>query len=388
MIRELSASTITSTKTNPPYRFGFLLSTGLGNATRYQNLRKYAERDPEVECVWAPVKHFIAANEPNPLRYLPEPLYSRSVVLYQAGPVLRQMDKLDAVMIHVFEAYVLACLRNVFSSRPLIVNAHDDPPVVNPETYPLYENRLQRSRWRRRLRLGLDLWCANRTSLFLPFSSWARNIWVNECHVSPDKVQPIHVGIDLDIWRYKPKAELATTAKPKILFVGGDFIRKGGDLLLNVYRQRFADQAELHLVTRHPPDRLPPNVYVYTDLTPNDQRLFELYTQADLFVFPTRADLCPFAPMEAMASGCPVISTNIAGIPDIIRHGETGFIIAKDDAAALTAHIQTLLKNPRLRREMGAKGRAIVERDFNAAINVPCILNAMKQAVDQHRRTT
>lgn len=388
MIRELSSPTIAPSKTGQLYRFGFLLSTGLGNATRYQNLRKYAERDPEVECVWAPVKHYIAANEPNPLRYLPEPLYSRAVVLYQASPVLRQMGRLDAVMIHVFEAYVLACLRNVFSSRPLIVNAHDDPPVVNPESYPLYENRLQRSGWRRKFRLGLDLWCAKHTELFLPFSGWGRNILVNECAISPDKVHPIHVGIDLDIWKYKPKPEIAPTAKPKILFVGGDFVRKGGDLLLNVYRQRFADQAELHIVTRHPPDRLPPNVHVYTDLVPNDQRLFELYAQADLFVFPTRADLCPFAPIEAMASGCPVISTNIAGIPDIICHGETGFIIAKDDAAALVTHMQTLLSNPQMRRKMGAKGRAIVERNFNAAINVPHILNTMKTAVDQHRRTS
>lgn len=388
MSRQLSFSTSTPSQLVRPYRFGFLLSTGMGNATRYQNLRKYAERDPEVECVWAPVKHFIAPDEPNPFRYWPKPLYTRAVVIYQSNPVLRQMDKLDAVMFHLFEAYTLACVRNVFSSRPVIVNAHDDPPVVNPETYPLYENRLVRSSWRRKLRLGLDLWCAKRTELFLPFSAWGQKIWVNECHVPADKVYPIHVGIDLDIWRYTPKPAINPAAKLKILFVGGDFVRKGGDLLLNIYCQQFADQAELHLVTRQPPDHLPPNVYVYTDLKPNDQRLSDLYTQADLFVLPTRADLSSFVALEAMVSGCPVISTNIAGVPDIIQHGETGFVIAKDDATALAAHMQILLKNPQLRRDMGAKGRAVVERDFNAAINVPRILEAMKKTVDQHRGTT
>ncbi|MBL1174022.1 glycosyltransferase family 4 protein [Pantanalinema sp. GBBB05] len=388
MSRKLTSSPIAQSPSEKLYRFGFLLSTGMGNATRYQNLRKYAEKDLEVECVWAPVKHFIAPDEPNPFWYLPEPFYSRAVVVYQSSPVLRQLGKLDAVMFHLFEAYTLACVRSVFSSRPLIVNAHDDPPVVNPETYPLYENRLVRSSWRRRFRLGVDLWCAKRTELFLPFSEWGRKIWVNECHVPPDKVYPIHVGIDLDIWRYTPKPEIDPAARRKILFVGGDFVRKGGDLLLDIYRQQFADQAELHLVTRQPPADLPPNVYVYTDLTPNDQRLFELYSQADLFVFPTRADLSPFAPMEAMASGCPVISTNIAGVPDTIQHGETGFVIARDDASALATYMQTLLENPQLRRTMGVKGRAVVERDFNAAINVPRILAAMKKTVDQHRRTT
>ncbi|HEY9617918.1 MAG TPA: glycosyltransferase family 4 protein [Microcoleaceae cyanobacterium] len=388
MSREFSSQSIAPSTGKRPYRFGFLLSIAMGNATRYQNLRKYAERDPEVECVWAPVKHYIAPDEPNPLRYLPEPLYSRAVVIYQSSPVLRQMGQLDAVMIHLFEAYTLACARSVFSSRPLLVNAHDDPPVVNPETYPLYENRLMRSSWRRKFRLGLDLWCAKRTSLFLPWSDWGRNVWVDECHVSPEKVYPIHVGIDLDLWPYTPKPEAAPTAKPKILFVGGEFVRKGGDLLLDVYRQQFADQAELHLVTRQPPEHLPPNVYVYTNLTPNDNRLSQLYAQADLFVLPTKADLSSFAAFEAMASGCPVISTDVGGVPDIVRHGETGFIIPRNDATALAKAMEALIGNPTLRREMGVSGRAIVERDYSAAVNVPQILKVMKQTVDQHQLAT
>ena len=75
-----------------PYRFGFVLTTAAGNMTRYLNLRKYAERDPDVECVWAPISHYM---EPNPFRGLPNGLKTRLIVMLQSRPVLRQMSRLD-----------------------------------------------------------------------------------------------------------------------------------------------------------------------------------------------------------------------------------------------------------------------------------------------------
>jgi glycosyltransferase involved in cell wall biosynthesis len=69
----------------------------------------------------------------------------------------------------------------------------------------------------------------------------------------------------------------------------------------------------------------------------------------------------------------------------MVRHGETGFIVPVGDETALAAGIQALLENPTLRRQMGAQGRTVVERDFNAAINVPKMLDVMKAVVDRKR---
>ena len=52
--------------------------------TRYQNLRKYAERDGEVDFTWAPVSHYTPPDFPSRLRLLPEPLFMRARVLQQA----------------------------------------------------------------------------------------------------------------------------------------------------------------------------------------------------------------------------------------------------------------------------------------------------------------
>jgi glycosyltransferase involved in cell wall biosynthesis len=367
-----------------PYRFGFILSTAMGNRTRYVNFRKYAERDPEVDIVWAPVSHYIDPNEKNPFRGLPKPISDRAIALYQAQPVLRQWDSLDAVMIHLFEACVLASLRDLIIPGPIIVNNHDDPPIVDPQTYPLYPRHLTQGKWRRALSLWVDRWCAQNTSLFIPFSQWSADIYTKGCGIPGSKVHPIHVGLDLEIWQPVPKPPDAA-AKPKLLFVGGEFERKGGNLLLDVFRERFCDRVELHLVTKSAPPNLPESVIVHGDMQPNDLRLTQLYAEADLFVLPTYADLSSWVCLEAMASSCPVISTHVGGIPDLVRHEETGLLIPKHDGTALVNALERLLNNPALRRQMGDRGRQVVEQDFDAAINVPRILRVMKDAVDQQR---
>lgn len=333
------------------------------------------------------MKHFIAPDEPNPFRYVPEPFYTRAVILYQSAPVLRQMQQLDAVLFHMFEAYTVACCRNLFDQQPLLIWNNDNPPVVNPSTYPLYPKDLNKALWRHQFRLKLDLWCAQRTEAFIPWSNWGNDIFVHECGIPPEAVQPIHPGLDLELWSAIASPDPGTAAKPKILFVGGDFVRKGGDLLLDVFSQQFADRAELHLVTKSPPTAVGPNVYVYTDFSPNDRRLTQLYAQADLFVLPTTADLSSWACLEAMASGCAVISTHVGGVSDIVRQGETGLVIPIGDATALAVAMRSLLENPTLREQMGVQGRKVVERDFNAAINVPRMLAVMKEAVDRQRAT-
>ena len=372
------------------YRFGIVLSVGMGNMTRYLNFRKYAERDPDVEILWAPVKHFIAPDEYNPFRYVPEPFYTRAVILYQSAPVLRRMHQLDAVLFHMFEAYVFACCRSLICKQPLIIWNNDDPPIANPDTYPLYPKDSNKSLRHHQCRLMFDLWCARRAAALIPWSAWGKSIFVDECSMPHDRVQALHPGLDLERWAVVERQQKAPGAKPKILFVGGDFIRKGGDLLLSVFNQQFADRAELHIVTKELGTKEPlaiafPHVHFYTDIEPADDRLAQLYAQADLFVLPTTADLSPWAYLEAMASGCPIVSTGVGGIGDMVRHGETGLVVPVGDGVALAKAMQILLDNAALRARMGLQGRKLIEREFNAAINVPRLLNVMKETVDRQR---
>jgi glycosyltransferase involved in cell wall biosynthesis len=370
------------------YRFGFVLNTTIGNMTRYVNLRKYAERDSSLDLTWAPVSHYMPEADTGGLtRLLPQGVRLRLLVLSQAAPVLGHLDKIDAVMVHLFEADILLLLRRYVRDLPLLFSSTDEAPMVDRDHYPLYPNDLRKSVLRQKLRLAIDLWRVRHTDHFVPFSTWAANILKGGCGAPHDRVHPIHVGLDLELWPpVARRPDRASGRRMRLLFVGGDFVRKGGDLLLEVYARRFAETAELHLVSTQAPHDVPPHVHVHRDFRPNDRRLRDLYAACDMLVVPTTADTGPlWVFMEAMASGMPVIGTDTGSNSELVRHGETGCIIPIGDAKALGDSIDMLLADPDRRVQMGRNGRALIEARYSAAVNVPRILQVMKDAVDARR---
>lgn len=78
----------------------------------------------------------------------------------------------------------------------------------------------------------------------------------------------------------------------------------------------------------------------------------------------------PVVIMEAMATGLPVISSQLSGIPELVDNGRTGILTQPGDAKALADALQKLHENPTLRFNMGHAGREKVLREFNMKINV------------------
>lgn len=80
-------------------------------------------------------------------------------------------------------------------------------------------------------------------------------------------------------------------------------------------------------------------------------------TMFDVFVLPSRLEGLPLAILEAMLARLPVVATRVASVAEAVIDGETGFLVAPDDPAALTAALRTLLADPQRRAEMGSRGR-------------------------------
>jgi glycosyltransferase involved in cell wall biosynthesis len=150
------------------------------------------------------------------------------------------------------------------------------------------------------------------------------------------------------------------------LFVGADFERKGGPLLLDLFRARLRQSCELHLVTRASITE-EPGVRTYTGFDPNAPGLRALYAECDALVLPTRADCFSLAALEAMAGGLPVISCPVGAIPEIVSQDETGLLVPPDDGPALLAAIQSLVNDPRRSLALGLAGRRVVEARFDNA---------------------
>jgi glycosyltransferase involved in cell wall biosynthesis len=107
---------------------------------------------------------------------------------------------------------------------------------------------------------------------------------------------------------------------------------------------------------------------------PRDKVLEEL-ERANTFVLasvPTRAgkkEGIPVVLMEAMATGLPVISSRLSGIPELVTHNLCGLLVEPGDSPALARCLRTLFRDPELARQFGEYGRQRVERDFNLSLN-------------------
>ena len=100
----------------------------------------------------------------------------------------------------------------------------------------------------------------------------------------------------------------------------------------------------------------------------NGQQVRELLGRARAFVLPSFAEGLPIVLMEAMALGRPVITTYVAGIPELVQHNRTGWLIPAGDAVALTRAIRRVLECPHsLLQEMGMRGHRRVQRLHDVA---------------------
>ncbi len=153
--------------------------------------------------------------------------------------------------------------------------------------------------------------------------------------------------------------------EPNILFVGKDWRRKGGEVLIAAFwrvRERFPE-ARLQIVgTTEAPSG--PGIEVLGRVTDRN-KLAELYARASIFCLPSHFDPFPLVLMEAMASGLPCVASAVCGIPEIVADRETGVLVPPGDAERLAAALLRLLQQPAAARAMGAAGRARIERHLS-----------------------
>ena len=195
------------------------------------------------------------------------------------------------------------------------------------------------------------------------WSSWTAQSIMEDYGVEPDRVNVIPPGVDTSRLHPSDRAD----GPVRILFVGGEFERKGGDLLLRAFAQLPGDP-ELVLVTKSKVPRAD-RVTVISDLAPNDDRLIELFRTSDIFALPSRAETFGIAAVEASAAALPVVATNIGGLSDIVVDGETGLLLPVADVSAVTTALNTLIYDAELRRRLGANARSRALEKFDGPTN-------------------
>ncbi|MGQ0615837.1 MAG: glycosyltransferase [Acidimicrobiia bacterium] len=93
-----------------------------------------------------------------------------------------------------------------------------------------------------------------------------------------------------------------------------------------------------------------------------------VYSAADVFLFPTRADNAPLVVLESLACGTPVVTFAVGGVPEMVHPGETGSLAPPEDPGALGAELVALIDDDDRRRRMRPRCRALVESEHPASL--------------------
>jgi len=220
------------------------------------------------------------------------------------------------------------------------------------------------------------------------WSEWAKRSLVDDYGIPADRVEVIPPGIDVGRWDFGDRPVRNTV---NLLFVGGDFSRKGGDVLLDAWRKLpsgVRSRCTLHLVTpvAGVGDGVD-GVVVHHNLRPKTPQLLGLFRDADLFVFPTLGDCLPLAILEALASGLPVVTTAVGALPEAVVDGRSGRVVPAGDADALASAIEEAVGDPGQRGAWGRAAREDALARFDARRNYGRLADVVagEPAVSQRR---
>ena len=119
---------------------------------------------------------------------------------------------------------------------------------------------------------------------------------------------------------------------------------------------------------------------VFTGYTP-DRELPKLYQAADIFAFSTFYEHHPFAVLEALSTGLPVVTTTVGGIPETIESGKNGFLVEPFNQRQFADRIIYLLENPAKAAEMGAAARKTIVEGYDWSILVKEAMKVYDQAL-------
>lgn len=195
-------------------------------------------------------------------------------------------------------------------------------------------------------------------------SHFLREILVDFYEIPESRI--VYAGTGVPPLGFPEEISSRTWAGGRLLFVGKDFERKGGLVLLQAFerlRPRFPN-ATLTIVG--PKDLgvpVPEGVDVKGRVS-DRQEMARLFSSADVFVLPTLHDSFGFVYLEAMHFALPCIGTSIFAVPEIISQERTGLIAEPGDPASLALALERLLADPKLAQAYGAAGAIKVKQDF------------------------
>ncbi|MEX2714967.1 MAG: glycosyltransferase family 4 protein [Candidatus Sigynarchaeota archaeon] len=207
--------------------------------------------------------------------------------------------------------------------------------------------------------------------------SQCRNDIQNQYRFNPVNYSCIPNGVDIEAFNPQKKRKEILDKYGKIIFFSGmNDERKGIPELMQIikqYNQEYTEKGVSFIITGKGSlqeqlrtfSRKYHNVHVFGFVS--EKILQELYASSFLFLFPTKMEAFPFSLLEALSSGCPILTTTVGGIPDLFsKEIEIGKMVnPKQKIPDYIKYIRYLVENEEVRNRLSLNSRKLVEEFFN-----------------------
>ena len=211
----------------------------------------------------------------------------------------------------------------------------------------------------------------NMTTIFT-MSEYLRHSFIYDFGIKESRVKNIGAGINLD--KIPPIMEKSYDNQ-EVLFIGVDFIRKGGFQLLEAFHhlKQSLPRAKLHIIGPDPKPldidtKFLKGVEFHGNLSKqksDERNVFEdTIARCSLFVMPSLYEPFGIAPLEGMVYQIPCILTNRWAFPEMVQEGFNGNLVPCNDIEALYEAMKSMLRNPDLLRKMGESARSFVLENY------------------------
>lgn len=210
---------------------------------------------------------------------------------------------------------------------------------------------------------------------------------VRDHEVPSDRMHIVPVGVDPALFR--PRPEVARVPGRLITTASADVTMKGLAFLLEALAKLRTERDDLHLVvigrkkeggsSARKIDELGLADHVEFITGVSDERIVELYAEAEVAVVPSLYEGFSLPAIEAMSCGVPLVATSGGALPEVVGpDNETALLVPPGDAEALAARIRDALEDPDLRARVGAAGRERVQTQWSWRITA-------ERTVEQYR---
>jgi glycosyltransferase involved in cell wall biosynthesis len=227
---------------------------------------------------------------------------------------------------------------------------------LNNEFYD--KNKTPTSRW-----LAFEKTLYTNAAKIFVMSSNVRNSLINQYHIDQNKIKVVYTGGNIN--SVSPDSDLKDYSLKNILFIGGNWSRKGGQILLQAFRKvrEIHKDATLTIVSWRAPQISEPGVSVYGKVSLDE--IGNLFNTASIFCMPSYIEPFGIVFIEAMMNKLPIIATKINAIPDFVIDNENGFLVQPGNVEQLEIALMKLLDAPALCKKFGENGFKLYREKYN-----------------------